>query len=77
MKDEFNDKVEKVKHECDEKIENMKVDHSEKVEQINGELHDIKLANKELVKKNAGLQEEISKLRNDTTNNFRGLLEIH
>ena len=39
--------------------------------------HDIKLANKELVKKNAGLQEEISKLRNDTTNNFRGLLEIH
>ena len=77
LKDEFNDKVEKVKHECDEKIEKMKVDHSEKVEQINGELHDIKLANKELVKKNAGLQEEISKLRNDTTNNFRGILEIH
>ena len=77
LKAEMSDKVEKVKYECDDKIEKMKINHSEEVEQINGELHDIKLMNEELIKKNVGLQEEISKLRNDTVNNFRGLLELH
>ena len=49
LKDDLNDNVEKVKHECDDQIEKMKVDHSEKVEQLNGELHEIKLVNEELV----------------------------
>ena len=35
------------------------------------------MENEELIKKNAGLHEELEQLRNESVNNFRDIVEIH
>ena len=77
LKQEINDKVNELKGECDNKIEAMRTQQNERIEEIKGELHKVRVENEKLIKKNAGLHEELEQLRNESVNNFRGIVEIH
>ena len=77
LKQEINDKVQELKGECDNKIEAIRIKQDERIEELKGELHEVRVENEELEKQNAGLQDELAHLRNETKNNFRGILEIH
>ena len=77
LKQEINDKVNELKGECDNKIEAMRTQQNERIEEIKGELHKVRVENEKLIKKNAGLHEELEQLHNESVNNFRGIVEIH
>ena len=76
MKQELSVKVDKVKRDCEDKIEKMEMKFNKKVDKLTGELHDVHVQNDELVKTNAGLKEELSRLNNECVNNFRGIIKI-
>ena len=76
LKQELDVKMSEVKSECEGKIGKVEMELNEKVDELKGELHDVQVENKELVKANAGLKEELKRLNNECVNNFRGILKI-